>query len=350
MFDTYNDPMTLGTDVDASEAPSPARRRKPAGKLKVALLTLASMLAVLVLAAGGFALYLNHLLDSNIKHSAMLPVGEQPTKDPGAGDAQNILLLGSDSRDREIGAGSRSDVIQLLHVNNDRSRIDIIHFPRDMYVEIPGHGKNKINAAYSYGGAPLLVQTMENMLNLRIDHVAQIDFQGFADLTDTLGGVRLYVPQGFDEAGFGSWTKGWHDMNGEQALGFVRERHQLTQGDLDRGRNQQAWIKAVLTKTLSAGTLLNPIKLTDAINDVTKYTTVDESFDSATIRSLALSLRDIRGDDLHFKTAPISGFQTIDGQDVDIVDSTLLSQLGKALVTDQMSTYTEGTNVPNPGA
>lgn len=341
--------MTAETDIDSPEAPSHDTGRKPAGKLKVTLLTLASILTVLVLAGGGFALYLNHLLDSNIKHGAMLPVGSQPARDPGAGNAQNILLLGSDSRDQEIGAGSRSDVIQLVHIDNDRSRVDIIHFPRDMYVDIPGHGKNKINAAYSYGGAPLLVQTMESILNLRIDHVAQIDFQGFADLTDTLGGVRLYVPQGFDEAGFGTWTKGWHDMNGEQALGFVRERHQLTQGDLDRGRNQQAWIKAVLTKTLSAGTLLNPVKLTNAINDVTKYTTVDESFDSSAIRSLALSLRDIRGADLHFKTAPISGFENIGGQDVDIVDTRLLTKLGNALATDQMATYTEGTNVPNPG-
>ncbi|MFC6715317.1 LCP family protein [Branchiibius cervicis] len=341
--------MTADTDVDTAEAQSGAKRRKPVSKLKVALLSLASILTVLVLVGGGFALYLNHLLDANVKHGAMLPVGSQPAKNPGAGDAQNILLLGSDSRDQEIGAGSRSDVIQLMHIDNDRSRIDIIHFPRDMYVDIPGHGKNKINAAYSYGGAPLLVQTMQSMLNLRIDHVAQIDFQGFADLTDTLGGVRLYVPQGFDEPGFGTWTKGWHDMNGEQALGFVRERHQLAQGDLDRGRNQQAWIQAVLAKTLSAGTLLNPVTLSTAIDDVTRYTTVDESFDSSTIRSLALSLRNIRGEDLHFKTAPISGFENIGGQDVDIVDTQLLAQLGKALATDQMSTYTEGTNVPNAG-
>lgn len=340
--------MTAGTDVDTAEVRSDPPRKKHS-KLKIILLTLTSIVAVLVLAAGGFALYLNHLLDSNIKHGAILPTGSQPPRNAVAGDAQNILLLGSDSRDQEIGAGSRSDVIQLMHISNDRSRIDIIHFPRDMYVDIPGHGKNKINAAYSYGGAPLLVQTMENILNLRIDHVAQIDFQGFANLTDTLGGVRLYVPQSFNENGFGDWTKGWHDMNGQQALGFVRERHQLAQGDLDRGRNQQAWIKAVLTKTLTAGTLLNPVKLTGAINDVTQYTTVDESFDSSTIRSLALSLRNIKSDSVHFRTAPISGFQNVGGQDVDIVDQTLLTKLGKALNTDTMSGYADGLNVPNPG-
>lgn len=341
--------VSAGTDVDPTEAPARRKQRRPAGKLKVALLTLASIVGILVLAAGGFALYLNHLLDTNIKHGAILPTGSQPPRDPAAGDAQNILLLGSDSRDQELGAGSRSDVIQLVHISDDRSRVDVVHFPRDMYVDIPGHGMNKINAAYSYGGAPLLVQTMENILGLRIDHVAQIDFQGFADLTDTLGGVDLYAPQSFDEDGFGNWSKGWHHMDGQQALGFVRERHQLAQGDLDRGRNQQAWIKAVLTKTLAAETLLNPVKLTNAISDVTRFTTVDESFDSSTIRSLALSLRGVRGDDLHFKTAPISGFKNIGGQDVDIVDQKLLTQLGTALSTDRMSTYTEGTNVPNPG-
>lgn len=340
--------MTAGTDVDAPEAPSD-RPRKRHSPLKVALLTVGSIVLVLLLAGGGFALYLNHLLDSNVKHGALLPAGSQPPRNTAAGDAQNILLLGSDSRDNEVGAGSRSDVIQLVHISNDRTRIDVIHFPRDMYVDIPGKGKNKINAAYSYGGAPLLVQTLESMLDVRIDHVAQIDFQGFADLTDTVGGVDLYVPQAFNESGFGDWSKGWHHMNGEQALGFVRERHQLAQGDLDRGRNQQAWLKAVMTKSLSAGTLLNPVKLTGFITNMTQYTTVDESFDSGTMRSLALSLRGIKSGDVHFKTAPISGFQKVGGQDVDIVDQTLLTKLGKALNTDTMSSYTEGINVLNPG-
>lgn len=340
--------MTAGTDVDAPEVPGD-RPRKKHGKLKVALLTLGSIVLVLLLAGGGFALYLNHLLDANVKRGALLPAGSQPARNVSAGDAQNILLLGSDSRDNQVGEGSRSDVIQLVHISDDRSRIDIIHFPRDMYVDIPGKGKNKINAAYSYGGAPLLVQTLESILGLRIDHVAQIDFQGFADLTDTVGGVDLYVPQAFDEKGFGDWSKGWHHMNGEQALGFVRERHQLTQGDLDRGRNQQAWLKAVMTKSLSAGTLLNPVKLTGFINNMTQYTTVDESFDSSTMRNLALGLRGIRSSDVHFRTAPISGFQTVNGASVDIVDQRLLTMLGKALNTDTMSSYTDGINVPNPG-
>lgn len=324
------------------------RRRRKSGWLKVTLLTLLSMVLIIVLAFVGFAAYLNHVLSSNITHGKALP---SPTVKPAAdaGDSQNILLLGSDTRSgtvADVRSGARSDVIQLVHISKGHKSVQIIHFPRDLYVSIPGHGKNKINAAFAYGGPGLLAQTISQMLGgVVINRYAIIDFKGFADLTDDLGGVNVYVAQAFDEKGYGTFQKGFNKMNGDQALGFVRERHQLKEGDIDRGRDQQAWISAVVHKTLSAGTLLNPVKLTNTVKDLTKYTQVDADTSAGDIRSLALNLRNLRSGNITYYTAPFSGFANdpVAGS-IDVVNQPQMKKLGQALYHDKMADYAYGKN------
>ena len=151
----------------------------------------------------------------------------------------------------------------LVHVPADKKTISMIHFPRDLYVDIPGHGKNKINAAYAFGREPLLVQTMEDLLKIRIHHVAKTDFAGFKNMTDAVGGVRVCAEEASDGTGNGGPVvikKGWNTLNGEQALAFVRERYELSEGDISRGRRQLAFIKALMLKATSAATLANPVK------------------------------------------------------------------------------------------
>lgn len=324
------------------------RRRRKKGWLKVTLLTLFSMVLIIVLVFVGFALYLNHVLSSNITHGQALPSSKvKPAAD--AGDSQNILLLGSDTRSgniKDVRSGARSDVIQLVHISRGHKSVQIIHFPRDLYVSIPGHGKNKINAAFAYGGPGLLAETISQMLGgVVINRYAIIDFKGFADLTDDLGGVNVYVAQAFNEKGYGTFQKGYNKMNGDQALGFVRERHQLKEGDIDRGRDQQAWISAVLHKTLSAGTLMNPVKLTNTVKDLTKYTQVDADTSAGDIRSLALDMRNLRSSDITYYTAPFSGFANdpVAGS-IDVVNKPQMKKLGQALYHDKMSDYAYGKN------
>lgn len=356
-------PVDPGTDAAASgdsdavaeggaaAGAASGRRRRPKKKasfLKVTLLSLLSIVLIIALAVGGFALYLNHILDRNLKHGVALPKSTiAPAAD--AGNSQNILLIGTDTRSNsvtDVSEGARSDVIQLVHISQGYKTAQVIHFPRDLYVAIPGHGKNKINAAYAFGGPALLAETISNLLGgVTINRYAVIDFQGFADLTNDLGGVDIYVPQAFNERGFGDFSQGYHKMNGQQALGFVRERHQLAEGDIDRGRDQQEWIKAVLKKTLSAGTLLNPIKLAETVNDLTKYMQVDAATSSSDLRNLAFNLRNIRSSDITYFTAPFSGFGSnpVAGS-IDIVNTTQMKALGQALYHDKMSTYTYGEN------
>jgi anionic cell wall polymer biosynthesis LytR-Cps2A-Psr (LCP) family protein len=183
---------------DAPEAESTARPRTRGRRVRRVLAVLLAI--VLLLVVGGVAaylLFLNHTVSNNVKHDSLLPTPgvsgatAAPTHPAAAGDAQNYLVLGSDARPGE--SRGRSDVIVLVHVASDKKTVTLVHFPRDLYVSIPGHGKDKINAAYAYGGAPLLVRTMQDLIGVPIDHVAIIGFEGFKRMTDAVAGVNVYV-------------------------------------------------------------------------------------------------------------------------------------------------------------
>ncbi len=292
---------------------------------------------MLALTGGGFLAFLNHRVSQNISYADLLPAGDEagrPTRPTSADGALNLLVLGSDSRTAQAENG-RSDVIVVAHISAERDRIDLIHFPRDLYVDVPGHGKNKINAAYAYGGAPLLVQTLEGLLDVPIDHVAAIDFDGFVAMTDAVGGVDVTVAEA--SPGF---PVGMMHMDGATALTFVRERHGLSQGDIGRGKRQQAFITAVLLKGLSTDVLLNPVRLTNYLDAASRNMTVDRAFDVGGIRSLAFSLRGVRGGDIHSWTAPWSGVGTTAGG-ASIVNPSeeQVAVLADALARDDLASY-----------
>ena len=338
---TLGDPGERPVDDSASRhrprgAGASATERPKRSRLRTLLYVLLALLLVVLLAVGGFLLYLKYILDSDISRENLLPTSSVK-RDDAAGGAQNILLLGSDSRNTSLRDGSRSDVIQLLHISDDRKHVSVVHFPRDLYVDIPGHGKNKINAAYAYGGPKLLVQTLEKLTNTHIDHVAQIGFSGFEKLTDHMGGVDMYVPQAVDEKGYGTWAEGVNHMNGAQARRYVQERHQLKLGDIDRGKNQQAWILAMFQKAKTRGVLTNPVTITNITKDISNNLAVDKDFTTGYLTSLAYSLRGLKQQNMTFYTAPYTGFGTAKGQSVDWVDEPAMKKLGEGLRTDDMS-------------
>jgi LCP family protein required for cell wall assembly len=318
-------------------------------------------LFLLVLAVGTGAVYvalLDRMVTTNVKHEEMLPtpsVGESvPTESPSAEDAQNILLIGSDSRDSV--ANGRSDVIILMHISSDRQKVYLVHFPRDIYVDVPGYGMDKINAAYAYGGPQLLVRTLQNLVDVSIDHVAVVGFEGFRAMTDAVGGVDVYAEEAsIDEVYNEDFTQGWdipvhvgmNHLDGAAALGFVRERYDLSQGDISRGRRQQAFVKALVLKALSKETLTNPVRLAQFVDAATRNVTVDDTLSVADIYSQALAMRNLRSSDIVFITAPITGFGTSpQGASIDIVDDAKMAQLSRALITDDMSSISFGQQIP----
>ncbi|QGN35034.1 LCP family protein [Microlunatus sp. Gsoil 973] len=262
--------------------------------------------------------------------------GGQATVDPDKGRPVNIMLLGSDSRDQNSGDG-RSDTIMLLHLAANREDAYLISFPRDMWVEVPGRGKNKINAAYSYGGTKLLAATVNKLTGITVDHAAVVDFAGFADLTDSVGGVTITNNQAFSSHGY-DYPKGRITLSGKKALWFVRERHALPDGDFGRAANQRKVVKALAAKLAKPQTLADPTKLSRVVSNLAKYVTVDKGLNDRTILGLARSMK-VAASALVTLQAPVSGTAMIDGQSVDIVDAKLMRKLAEALRNDTVGQY-----------
>lgn len=302
--------MSTGQDHEGEASPRKSRRG-----LRVLLVGVLTLGLLLVGGAAAYLAFLNSKVSDNLTFEPLLTnpdgsvTGESGPLEPApqersalAGEALNYLVIGSDSRDLDAERG-RSDVMVLVHIADDRERVDLIHFPRDYFVDIPGSSRpNKINASYSIGGAPLVVETIQPLVGVPIDSVAIVDFESFKALTDAVGGVEVDVAE--SSPGF---PEGTMAMDGETGLDFVRERYALSQGDISRGQRQQAFIKAVMLKTLSPSTLTNPAKLSSVLDAATQNLTVDESLDMGDMRSLAFSLRGVRGNDIDFVTAPWTG-------------------------------------------
>lgn len=227
------------------------------------------------------------------------------------------------------------------HISAERDKIYLVSFPPHSYVTIPGRGRNKLNAAYAFGGPPLLVRTLETLTGVRIDHVAEIGFDGFRDLTDALDGVDVTVAESSSVPGTPyRWSAGNHRMDGEEALMFVRQRHGLAGGDLGRVERQQAFVEAVLLRALSRDTLTDPRKLSKVVDAGTRYLTVDDELDTGKLRKLGISLRHVRGDDISFVTAPVAGLgRSPAGASIVRLDPARLAWLSSGLRQDQMGNY-----------
>ncbi|MDR7160055.1 LCP family protein [Arthrobacter sp. BE255] len=349
-------------------ARNPARRRRP---FRAVLLVLLALVILIPASAGAYLFNLGRIFDSEttkienaFPDEATRPLPSVPGGAaggaPGAGPAAagtpasdsgrslNILVMGSDSRgatteEATSGAGSnqRADTLMLVHIPADRSKIYSISLMRDLWVGIPDHGHAKINAALAFGGVPLMVQTVESIFGQRIDHIAMIDFEGFVGLTDALGGVQVDIPAPFvsyhDQISF---PAGPNTLDGKHALEFVRERYAFADGDYQRVRNQQAFVKALLAKNLSADTLLNPLKVHNVVSAMAPFISVDGGLDAATIAGLAVELKDVRPRDMVMFTLPTRGTGTsTDGQSIVLTDPVAIDALSAAMAADTLGDY-----------
>lgn len=308
------------------------------------------VLAVVLLTgiAGGWLLYLNSQLGDIPTFDAGVNRPDSPKRVPG--DALNILLVGADNPDADVRQALsglwqpgrfRTDTIMILHLNADRTAAQLISIPRDSWVSVDGYGKAKINAAFSYGGPPLLVKTVEQVTDLHIDHVVVVGLIGFAGITETIGGVDVYVPATVTNGISGKvWTKGWHHLEGDEALQYVRQRYGLSGGDFDRISRQQNFMRAVLDKTASKGTLLNPLKVTRLVGQLADFVAVDEGLTPARMRQLALECRGLRSGSIRFVTIPTEGFGTSsDGQSYVSVDLTKIRSMFAAVASDDFESW-----------
>jgi polyisoprenyl-teichoic acid--peptidoglycan teichoic acid transferase len=314
--------------------------------LRNSTIVLGAVVVVAAMVVGGYLLSLSQAFNGTETIADAFPDDSlrPPRLTGAAADAQNILLLGSDTRgavgqDMNAIRGQRSDTIMVVHVPADRKHVYAMSILRDSWVDIPGHGKAKINAALSWGGVPLAVQTIENLISARIDHVAIVDFQGFKGITDALGGVVVENAIRFTADGH-TFPQGMQRLDGNRALTFVRERHAFADGDFQRARNQQEFIKAVVGTTLTAETMLDPGKMSSLVNSIAPFLKVDQGLDSAYVAGLGLQMRSVRSGDMTFFTAPTAGTGTSsDGQSIVNIDWNKLPTLQEAFRTDTLDAY-----------
>ncbi|WP_240341212.1 LCP family protein [Dietzia sp. Alg238-R159] len=228
------------------------------------------------------------------------------------------LLVGTDSREgltaeqqaqlstgsESDAGGKRTDTMMLVYTPRGGDRTMLISLPRDLLVDIPGYGENKLNAAYTFGGPPLLAQTLEQQSGVRIDHYAEIGFGGFAGIVDAVGGVDICLDEPINDPLAGlDLAAGCQTLAGPQALGFVRTRYGFAEQDLQRVRNQRQFLGALMRKTLSPGNLLNPFTAVPLVNSASEAVTVDTGDH---IWNLAMVMRRLSGDPLTV-TAPHDG-------------------------------------------
>jgi|tagenome__1003787_1003787.scaffolds.fasta_scaffold20974429_2 LCP family protein required for cell wall assembly len=317
-----NAPQTDGAGEGTS-----APHRHPRVRKVFKWLAIVTVLLVVAGSAAGFYLY-QHLQGNigvlDVMNSGFLGTN-RPTKasaDPNAGrEPMNILVMGSDTRQgqglgygRDI-SGARSDTTLLVHLPADRKSALVVSIPRDTIVDVPSCKtssgdsapyRDRFNSAFSTGGPACTIKTVEQDTGVFIDHFIIVDFQGFQDVIDALGGVQVCLPEDVNEPKSGLvLPAGISTVSGDQALAFVRVRAIGTGSDIDRISRQQAFLSSVIDKAKSSGTLFNPIRLYKFLDAATKSLTTDPGLANLNkMRELAQEVRGIPTKNIHFLTTP----------------------------------------------
>ncbi|MEO6472276.1 MAG: LCP family protein [Aeromicrobium sp.] len=325
------------------------------------LIAVISVALVIGLGGTGYA----YMLNSKFKNINKVSVGEiKDRPDPDKGKALNVMMLGSDKGKKLPGENAnstlsqdakaakwptgkyRSDTLMIVHISADRKHVYLVSIPRDSFVMLynakgtPTH-KEKINAAFSYYGPSGAISTIEHLSDLRMRHLAIIDWAGFKSMSAAVGGVPVYIPETFtDPKQHKTWTKGNHLLKGNEALQYVRTRYGLINGDFDRIARQQNFLRALMKKILAGGTMHNPVRLAKTLESLTRNLTVDSDWLPSDMRKLALSLRGTAQKNVTFMTIPITGTSTDPtyGSIVD-VDPLKSQELFKALRDDTVGAY-----------
>ncbi|MEV6115853.1 LCP family protein [Streptomyces sp. NPDC052109] len=310
-----------------------------------------STLSVVVLASAGIGHAVVSSLDAGI---ARIDAFKDMKNRPRAGHGMNILLVGTDGRDRITEHQRRAyrlggapchctDTMMIVHISDDRDRATVVSLPRDSYAEVPAGadpvgGRQrpahpiKLNAAYSEGGPQMTVRTIENMTHLKIDHYLEVDFTSFMKTVDVLGGVDVCTTTPLKDAYSGlDLAPGTHTLNGGQALQYVRARHVDGTSDLGRMKRQQRFLAALIERATASGVLLNPMRFRDVTRAVLGSVRADESLGADELLDLGRAMRNFSPSSSEFTTVPIAQMN----YDVKGIGSTLKWDQTKA---DQLFT------------
>ena len=329
-------PSRRGAPSRGPAGPPPGGRRwrfwgQPGRRGRRITLVLCTVIVLIIALVAGSYVW----LDGKLNRSVTLPASTATSS------GENWLIAGSDTRSGlsrtekdQLHVGNaddtNSDSLMLLHTGGPSPVL--ISIPRDSYVPIPGHGYNKINAALGFGGPTLLIQTVEQVTGLNINHYMGIGFEGLVDVTNKVGGVYICLPSAVQDSYSGVNLKaGCQTLNGTQALAFVRDRHSFATGDLQRIQDQRAFLKALLAKASSPGVFLNPFKALPFGSSAASSISVDQGTHLYNLIKAGLALKNPETG-----TVPIANanYQTSAGDAVEW-DKTQATELFNALKNNQ---------------
>ncbi|MEV0176584.1 LCP family protein [Streptomyces sp. NPDC050803] len=319
----------------------PVRRKKPRWAMRAV-----TTLSVVVLASAGIGHAVVTSLDADI--ARVDPFKDMKNR-PRAGHGMNVLLVGTDGRDRISEEERRlyrlggapchcTDTIMIVHISEDRERASVVSLPRDSYAMTPAHVDAtsrkrhhghpiKLNAAYAEGGPQLTVRTVEAMTRVKIDHYLEVDFTSFMKTVDVLGGVKICTAEPLKDSYTGlDLPAGTHDLKGGAALQYVRARHVDGASDLGRMQRQQRFLAALVDRATSSGILLNPMKFRDVTRAVLGSVRADKEFGTDELLDLGRAMRNFSPSSSEFTTVPIGQM----GYVVKGVGSTLKWDAAKA--------------------
>ncbi|MGW8767508.1 LCP family protein [Streptomyces sp. NPDC055815] len=313
-------PRTPRPRPAARRVPVRRRRRRPRWGMRMA-----TALSVAVLTAGGIGHAVVTGLDTGI--TRVDPFKDMKNR-PQAGHGMNVLVVGTDGRDRitpEEKAKYRlggapchcTDTVMLVHISEDRERASVVSLPRDSYAEMPEHtdlnsGRKhrahpvKLNAAYAEGGPGLTVRTVESMTGVKIDHYLEVDFTSFMRTVDAVGGVQICTTRSLKDSYTGlDLSPGTHELDGGQALQYVRSRHIDGAADIGRMQRQQRFLAALIERMTNGGVLLNPVRFREVATTMLGSVRADEDFGTDQLLALAKAMHGFTPASSEFVSVPI---------------------------------------------
>ena len=339
----------------------------------IRIITSLSVGIVLVSSVSSFGL--GQVSSSIARIDAFNSLNDRPEK---TSKAENYLLVGSDTREgltkqqmRELrvgstatAAGGRSDTMLIIHLSKSRDRAYIISLPRDSLVVIPEHvsssdkktiipdRQGKLNSAFSYGGAPLLIETVERATSIKIDHYVEVSFAGFAGIVDALGGIEVCTKVDIDDPkSHLVLSAGVHTLDGIEALKYVRTRDFDGRGDIGRMQRQQQFMSAVLNKATSSGTLLNPFKVKNFINASLASVKLDSGLAPDDLLTLAKQMKNLSSGNVRTLTVPLSNPNgRVDGVGSVVIWDEVLGADLWTRVRDDLPLVDEVTPTPSASA
>jgi LCP family protein required for cell wall assembly len=377
--DTESDDEPVWKPSPFPRTPSPVpvvvTRRRAGRAGRVTARVAVGLVSVLALGATGYAYVTTDQVQKNVPTTDVLtPRAGEPPAPPADDGATDILLVGSDARTDAQGnplptsmlkslrteekAGINTDTIILLRFPKDGSKPSGVSIPRDSWVDIPGRGQSKINSAYGVAkgafaaeerakgetdqakierdsdgeGRRVLVQTVQDLTKVRIDHYAEVNLLGFYLLTEALGGVKVCLNHATTDKDSGAdFRRGVQTVSGGEALSFVRQRKNLPRGDLDRIVRQQAFLSSALRQVFSAGTLTSPSTMNSLMDAVHRSIVVDDGLD---VLTFAQQVKGLTSGDLNFTTVPVitANGRSADGQSIVQVDPAAVQSFVAGLV------------------